>query len=38
MVRLGIESEYYSNTLHELRSLTLWDKIWKNFKKLYKIW
>jgi hypothetical protein len=37
-VCLGVESEYYSNTLRELRSLTLWDKIWKNLKKLNKIW
>jgi hypothetical protein len=27
MVRLGVEYEYYSNTLCELRGLTLWDKI-----------
>jgi hypothetical protein len=27
------ESEYYSNSLRELRGLTLWDKIWKNWIK-----
>jgi len=43
MVCLGVESEYYSNSLRELRGLTLWDKIWKSsikydlffFKKEY---
>jgi len=38
MVRLGVEFEYYLNLLCELRDLTLWDKIWKNLKKLNKIW
>jgi hypothetical protein len=33
MVCLGVESEYYSNLLRELRGLTLWDKIWKSWIK-----
>jgi hypothetical protein len=35
---LDVESKYYLNSPHGLRSLILWDKIWKNLKKLNKIW
>jgi hypothetical protein len=37
MVRLGVESEYYSNSLLELRGLTLWDKIWKYLNFFEKV-
>jgi hypothetical protein len=37
MVRLGVKSEYYSNSLRKLRGLTLWNKIWKFFKNFEKV-
>jgi hypothetical protein len=37
IIRLGVESEYYSNSLRKLRGLTLWDKILNFLKKLNKI-